>query len=114
MQITNASGDMGLDASAMMRRIGEKSRDEQVKEAAQQFETIFIRQYLSETMKNMGKSMLGGDEMPGGQYYQQMMVDTLADSIESGGGIGLTSVIQAQLQQNLGGKAATNANNVSK
>lgn len=109
MQVTNASGDMGLDASMQMRRMNGMSQEDQVKEAAGQFEKIFIRQFLGESLKPMIKGCFS-DEMPGGQIYQQMMVDTLADGIEKGGGMGLTNVLQLQLQQNHGGKAATDAN----
>lgn len=109
MQVTNASADMGLDASAQMRRMGNLSKNEQIKEAANQFEMVFLRQFLGESLKPMIKGCFGED-MPGGQIYQSMMVDTLADGIEKGGGMGLSNVLQLQLQQNSGGKAATNAN----
>ena len=70
----------------------DKAQDpEQVKKVSQQFESILIRQFLSESMK----SLL--EEGPSGQVYGYMLTDSLADSISKGGGLGLCSVFQAQL-----------------
>ena len=60
-------------------------------EASQQFEAILMRQFLSESMKPL---LEGG---PSGQVYGYLLTDTLADSLSKGGGLGLSSVIQAQL-----------------
>ncbi len=60
-------------------------------EASQQFEAILLRQFLGESMKGL---LEGGS---GGQMYGYMLTDTLADSLSKGGGLGLSSVIQAQL-----------------
>ena len=60
-------------------------------EASQQFEAILLRQFLSESMKPL---LEGG---PSGQVYGYLLTDTLADSMSKGGGLGLSSVIQAQL-----------------
>jgi flagellar protein FlgJ len=60
-------------------------------EASQQFEAIMLRQILGESMKPL---LQGG---PSGQVYGYLMTDTLADSLSKGGGLGLSSVIQAQL-----------------
>ena len=108
-QLTTASGDMGLDPYRMMGQLGGKSREEQVKQVAGQFEKIFIKQFLHESLNSSG-GILGGD-MPGADIYKSMMEDTLADGIESGGGMGLSNVLQVQLQQ-LGSKGvAKNAVN---
>ena len=60
-------------------------------EASRQFEAIMLRQVLGESMKPL---LQGG---PSGQVYGYLMTDTLADSLSKGGGLGLSSVIQAQL-----------------
>jgi Rod binding domain-containing protein len=102
VQLTNASGDMGLDPYKTMGHLSGMSREEQLKQVAGQFEKIFIKQFLHESLSSSGGGILGGD-MPGGDIYKSMMEDTLADGIESGGGMGLSNVLQAQLQQ-LGSK----------
>ena len=63
----------------------------QLGEASQQFEAILLRQFLGESMK----SLLEGGQA--GQVYGYMLTDSLAESLSKGGGLGLSSVIQAQL-----------------
>ena len=70
---------------------GESQEPEDVKKVSQQFESILVRQFLSESMK----SLL--EEGPSGQVYGYMLTDSLADSISKGGGLGLCSVLQTQL-----------------
>lgn len=65
--------------------------EEKLGAASQQFEAILLRQFLSESMKPL---LEGG---PSGQVYGYLLTDTLADSMSKGGGMGLSSVIQAQL-----------------
>ena len=64
---------------------------DEVKKVSQQFESILLRQFLTESMK----SLL--EEGPSGQVYGYMLTDTLADSISKAGGLGLCSILQAQL-----------------
>ena len=68
------------------------------KEAAQKFESIFLRQMLSslEKTNKMGQSSGKGDGSGG--IYGSMMVGSLADSISQSGGIGLADVILRALQ----------------
>lgn len=98
MQLTTASGDMGLDPYKEMSRMKNMPKAEQIAQVAGQFEKIFLKQFLTESLKPMTDGCLGND-MPGGDLYKSMMVDTLADGIESGGGMGLSNVLQLQLQQ---------------
>ena len=66
-------------------------RPEDVKKVSQQFESILLRQFLSESMKSL---LEGG---PSGQVYGYLLTDSLAGSISEAGGLGLCSVLQAQL-----------------
>lgn len=61
--------------------------------AAQQFEGILLRQFLSESMKSL---LQGG---PGGQVYGYLITETLSSSLVKAGGLGLSSVIQAQFSK---------------
>jgi len=108
MQLTSASGDLGLNASEQMRQMKGLSKSEQVEKAAGQFEKIFLRQYLTEALKPMIKGCMG-EGGPGADIYRSMMVDTLADGIQSGGGMGLSNVIQLQIQQPGANKLGKNA-----
>ena len=98
MQLTTASGDMGLNPYEQARRIEDMPRDQQMAKVAGQFEAIMVRQFLTEAMKPMTEGCFNEEDMPGGDVYKSMMVDTLANSVESGGGLGLSNVIQLQLQ----------------
>ena len=98
MQLTEASGDMGLDPYAEMRKVRNLSQTEQASKAACQFEGIFVRQILTESLKPMIKGCFG-ENTPGKDIYQSMMVDSMAQGIENGGGMGLSNTIQLQLQQ---------------
>ncbi len=57
----------------------------------QQFESILLRQFLSESMKPLLQ------EGPAGQVYGYLLTDSLAESVAGGGGLGLCSILQAQL-----------------
>lgn len=60
-------------------------------DAAQKFEAIMLRQFLSESMKPL---LQGG---PGGQVYGYLITESLADSMAKAGGLGLSSILQTQL-----------------
>jgi len=66
-------------------------RAEDVEKASRQFESILVRQFLSESMKPL---LEGG---PSGQVYGYLLTDSLAGSISEAGGLGFSSVLQAQL-----------------
>ena len=60
--------------------------------AAKDFESIFVRQML----KSLEKTTAAGGSakpQPGQSTYGSMVVDTLADSISKGGGLGLADVV---------------------
>ena len=72
-------------------KAAESQKPEDLQKVSQQFESILLRQFLSESMK----SLL--EDGPSGQVYGYMVTDSLADSISKGGGLGLCSILQAQL-----------------
>jgi hypothetical protein len=57
-------------------------------EAARQFEAVFVRHLLK-------SARFGGDEAAGG--YGAMVVDAMATSVTSGGGLGLARAIRDSL-----------------
>lgn len=68
-----------------------KRAPEDVKKVSQQFESILLRQFLSESMKSLLENG------PSGQVYGYLLTDSLAGSISQAGGLGLCSVLQTQL-----------------
>jgi len=69
-------------------------------EVARQFEAILVRQMLSESMKSMLEH--GKD----GQVYGYYISEAMADGITKGGGLGLRSILEAQLRQQVPSPAA--------
>lgn len=65
-----------------------------VEKVSKQFESILLRQFLGESMK----SLLQDGES--GKVYGYLLTDALANSISEGGGLGLCSILQAQLGKN--------------
>ena len=66
-------------------------RNKDAAKVPEQFESILLRQFLSESMKPLLQ------EGPAGQVYGYLLTDSLASSIASGGGLGLCSILQTQL-----------------
>jgi Rod binding domain-containing protein len=67
------------------------SKPAEAAKVPQQFESILLRQFLSESMKPLLQ------EGPAGQVYGYLLTDSLAESVAGGGGLGLCSILQAQL-----------------
>ena len=78
---------------------GQLGETQQIDEAAKQFESILLRQFLDEALKTAdGKGGLLGSSVP---MYDHIIKDTLASSITKGTSLGLSSVLQAQLHNGL-------------
>lgn len=76
---------------------------ERLKEVAQQFEAIFLRQMLSAARS----TDFGGDDVFGGageETFQEMRDSQFADIASQSGAIGLAASIEKQLAQHLGAK----------
>jgi peptidoglycan hydrolase FlgJ len=66
--------------------------DPKLLKAAQDFESIFVRQMLKSVEKTTAAGC-GTQAAAGQQTYGSMVVDTLSDSISKAGGLGLADVI---------------------
>jgi Rod binding domain-containing protein len=98
MQLTTATGNLGLDPYAEMRRLEHLPKSEQTAKVAAQFEAILVKQFLTEAMKPLTEAKSENGSVPGGDIYDSMVVDSMAKGIEDGGGLGLSNVISLQLQ----------------
>ena len=77
------------------------SEREQLKQAAQQFEAIFVRQMLA-TARNTdfgGNDLFGGE---GEQTFREMRDSQFAQIASESGTLGLAKSIEAQLAHHLG------------
>jgi flagellar protein FlgJ len=89
IQPISATAKAATDAAAMA-----SAKPDKTAEAAQNFEAILLRQFLSESMKGLLQ------DGPGGQVYGYLLTDTLADSMSKAGGLGLSSILQSQFSKN--------------
>jgi len=81
-----------------------------VKKAASQFEAIILRQLLKpsiEPMMSGGGSEGGAGAGGGGSVYAYMLTDTLANSLSSAGGLGLSRMLEKQFSQTAAKTAAS-------
>lgn len=72
-----------------------RKADPKVREAAKQFEGILLRQMVSELQKT---AHLGGGPQTGGQLYESLVSEALADAVERAGGLGLADSIARSMQ----------------
>lgn len=94
------TSSLNLDPHSTMRRLETQSQEKQVAYAAQQFESVLVRQFLKDALQPALKG-LGGGDMPGKGVYEGMIVDAFAQSLAAGGGLGFASTLQAQLMPSI-------------
>lgn len=66
--------------------------------AAKEFEAVFLRQFLGESLKPL-LHPTPGSEAPGGQIYEYFVTDALAGELSEKGLFGFSSLLQMQLTQ---------------
>ena len=64
--------------------------------AAKEFEAVFLRQFLGESLKPL-LHPTPGSEAPGGQIYEYFVTDALAGELSRKGLFGFSSLLQMQL-----------------
>ena len=67
-----------------------------LRESAQQFEAILLRQVLGEALKP-APATPHGQPAPGAEIYQSFLTDAVADGISRSGALGLAPLFQHQL-----------------
>jgi Rod binding domain-containing protein len=82
--------------SQAKKNIGEKNSNSDIKEAAQQFESLFIHRLLKEMRKTVMKSELLGEGF-GGEIFKDMFDEKLAEEISGRSTLGLANLIAKQL-----------------
>ena len=91
---------MGMDSSMLLDMAHSKHATEQQKNAAvsQQFESVLVKQFLKEALKPMFKGVFN-EEGEAHRMYRHFFTDAISESIASGGGFGVSSILQQQLNQ---------------
>ena len=99
---TNDIGNnyVGMDSSILLDMAHSKHATEQQKNAAvsQQFESVLVKQFLKEALKPMFKGVFN-EEGGAHRMYRHFFTDAISESIASGGGFGVSSILQQQLNQ---------------
>ena len=92
---------VGMDSSMLMEMAHSKhtTQNQKVAAVSDQFEAVLVKQYLKEALKPMFKGVFNED---GGAHrmYRHFFTDAISESIASGGGFGISNVLQQQLQAN--------------
>lgn len=94
-QELNAEGSPKTEAQRQ-----QQTARKQVDVAAKQFEAIIIRQLLSPAIEPLMSNSIAGEKGQaggGGGVYGYLVTDVLANSLSSGGGIGLSKMLEKQL-----------------
>ena len=72
------------------------SREQKIAEASRQFEAVLLRQILGDAQKTVIPSKFSDNSTAAG-IYQDLVTNTLADSISKSGAFGLAQTFQRQL-----------------
>lgn len=87
-----------MDSSMLMEMAHSKNVSEQQKIASvsQQFESVLVKQFLKDALKPMFKGVFNEDESAH-RLYRHFFTDAISESIASGGGFGVSTILQQQL-----------------
>jgi Rod binding domain-containing protein len=96
MMINQEPGTVGA-AATPQRNVdhGPDGPKSNVREAAKQFEGILIRQMLAPLEKSLAAAAGGGGSVP---MIGGMVMESLSQSIVSGGGLGLAEMVESALR----------------
>ena len=85
------------DPASIQRSMRGTTQSGSAQKAAEQFEAILVRQLLGDAMKPMLGTGIDGAKAPGGDVYQYMVTDVVAQSVAQGGGLGIAKMLVTQL-----------------
>lgn len=88
------------DLAALAGSLSSSADAEQIKDAAKQFESIFLAKIIGEMFDSAGV----GKDLPSG--YRSMMEEKFADYMSDAGGLGLQAVLATQMSGNVPGATA--------
>jgi Rod binding domain-containing protein len=86
------------------------SKDEKIGEAARQFESVLLRQILSQAQKPLFKNSLFPSGGTANAIYEDMVTQQLADRISEGGTFGFAKVLKRELTAAYGDKKTESEN----
>jgi Rod binding domain-containing protein len=95
------ASDLSLEQLANSDQV---SKEEKIGEAARQFESVLLRQILSQAQKPLFKSSLFPSGGTANAIYEDMVTQQLADRISEGGTFGFAKVLTRELTAEYGDK----------
>jgi len=101
LQTSNLTDQEGLQRMLHSKTIDEKAK---IGEVSRQFEAVMLRQVLEKSLEPMFEGIMdeNGSAFSMARYF---WTDSLADEITKGGGLGMSTVLQAQLGKHSNGKS---------
>lgn len=89
---------VGMDSSMLKEMVHSKHASDEQKNAAvsQQFESVLVKQFLNDALKPMFKGVFNEDS-EGSRLYRHFFTDAISESIAQGGGFGISTILQQQL-----------------
>lgn len=96
------ASDLPLERLAKSDQV---SKEEKIGEAARQFESVLLRQILSQAQKPLFKNSLFPSGGTANAIYQDMITQQLADRISEGGTFGFAAVLKKELTAEYGDEA---------
>lgn len=99
-------------ASKLEKQLGtdySKAADDELMDACKQFEAYFLEQVFKEMMKTVPKEDTSGSSSTLMDYYQDEMVQNLANTSTEQNSLGIAQMLYAQMRRNYGleGSAGT-------
>ncbi len=93
---------VGMDSSMLMELAHSKniSQEQKVAAVSEQFESVLVKQFLKEALKPMFKGVFNEDE-GAHRMYRHFFTDAISENVASGGGFGVSSILQQQLHSNI-------------
>jgi len=93
-----SNNSVSLDSSLLMEVVHSKNKteSEKTKFVTEQFESVLVKQFLNDALKPMFKGVFNED---GGAHrmYRHFFTDAISESIATGGGFGMSNILQQQL-----------------
>ena len=91
---------VGMDSAMLMEMAHSKNttHNQKVTAVSDQFESVLVKQFLKEALKPMFKGVFN-EEGGAHRMYRHFFTDAISESIASGGGFGVSSILQQQLQE---------------
>lgn len=98
MDIQPTDKILPLETAAPVKKAAENGSVSaaELKKAAEDFEAVFLKQFLGQALKPMLHKTLGS-QAAGAGIYEHMITDVIAKNLSRGGDFGFSTMLQAQL-----------------